>query len=1062
MSLETVPPVSAPSSRGGEGPEPAPGRQPLLLGMTFAGLVCALAFLLASTPARNSDLWLHLASGRALARGEAARGTDPFASTTAGTFWVNRSWLGDLVLYTIYQLGDGRALVVARGVLVALVAALFFGFRRAGARWEVLAVPAALAVLALGPWLALQPALLSLPGVVLTLLLLERGGRGRWLLVPLFALWANLDGWFVLGPALVGLYVVGEGVRRLIPGGRDDPRAQIRRLAVNDKSGVAKQLVLLSLAGLAACLVNPYGYHVFAWPTPLGLSHTEQVLAHDPLGRGLVVSPFGGPWASAPAFASPGGWAYCLLLAGGLASFALRGRALSPGRLLAWLALAALSLYQARAIPFFAVAAGPVLALNLQEGTSYRPGVVARGLGLVAGFALLVAAWPGWLQPAPYRPRAWAVERDESLVRLAGRLQEWHAAGKLRPGYFALTFSPEVAHYLAWFGPSEKGFLDSRWPLFDAVADDFLRMRHGLLQPEGSGPDPDVGRLMDRYHVDRVILHDPDWDRTTRAYRCLLVGEGWELLSVEGTAALFGRNPGGAPSAPWQPYDWRRAAYDPDPDRRAPPAPPRPPEPPGTFDAFTRAREAGPGDRGEAALDLIYFDLKAPAARGRLEAQWVATRAAVLLASGAGAGPGGVATRLVMTPLPIDLPAAAPRPGPTPADEAFAVFLGGSDQGPREALLPAVRAARRALAANPDDAGAFLLLGEAYLRLSRQTREAGWQSALPDLIDLRRIQTLAALEQAVLLRPDLDEAHALLAQLYAEAGQNDRALAHLRARLDLADREAAGEGPRAREAADRRLAVRVAVEQTEAKVKTGEAVYAANADGLGGPSRVLERARLALRQGLAEKALQMLLDSSPVIFGRAGTQMQLDLMLQGGRAYEVREAIRPEHEALLDSEPYHRLRLQADAACGDYAGADGELETMAAALRRLPVSREETVGVREAIALRVGGAALARPGPGAGAAGLADVAYQQFGWVYQPSALRGAVMLLRREANLGALRALLALESGDVAAARDHFASALRVWGDESQVASGAGVDFLARPIVRRELRVLDGVNEER
>src|SRR4051794_19206996 len=68
---------------------PGPGALDALL----AVFVCALALLLASTPARNSDLWLHLASGRLLARGRPPWGTDPFASTTAGVFWVNHSWL---------------------------------------------------------------------------------------------------------------------------------------------------------------------------------------------------------------------------------------------------------------------------------------------------------------------------------------------------------------------------------------------------------------------------------------------------------------------------------------------------------------------------------------------------------------------------------------------------------------------------------------------------------------------------------------------------------------------------------------------------------------------------------------------------------------------------------------------------------------------------------------------------------------------------------------------------------------------------------------------------------
>src|SRR5262249_8887787 len=151
-------------------------------------------------------------------------------------------------------------------------------------------------------------------GVVLTLYLLERPSlvdearaaparAQRWLLVPLFALWANLDAWFLLAPALLVLYTVGEALRR--------PWGELRGLW------------LLVPAGLVACLLTPYHYHTFAWPTPLGLSFAERALMRDPAGQGLVFSPFAARFAASAIFASPGAWAYYLLLGGGLASFAL-------------------------------------------------------------------------------------------------------------------------------------------------------------------------------------------------------------------------------------------------------------------------------------------------------------------------------------------------------------------------------------------------------------------------------------------------------------------------------------------------------------------------------------------------------------------------------------------------------------------------------------------------------------------------------------------------------------------------------------------------------------------
>ncbi len=779
----------------------------------------------------------------------------------------------------------------------------------------------------------------------------------------------------------------------------------------------------------------------------------------------MVVSPFAGRLTTAPAFASPGGWAYCLLLAAGLASFGLGGRAPHPGRLVAWLALAALSLYQARAIPFFAAAAGPMLALNLQEwagaaapsGRVRRLRTVARGLALPAGLALLVLAWPGWLQPTPYQPRAWAVERDDSLVRLAETLKRWHADGRLRDDRFALTFSPEAAHYLAWFCPSEKGFLDSRWPLFDRVADDFVAMRRCLLRPEGPGPDPALGPLLERHHLDRIILHDPDFGRTSAAYRCLLQGgDEWELLAVEGGTALFGRRSDSDSPSRWQPLDLRGLAYHPGRDERAPWTPPRDPEPPGPWEPFYRSRDERSADRGEAALLLIYFDVMAERMGTGLERQWLAAQATGLLAVGPGREAAGtaatLAVRLALTPLFSSSapPPTEPEGAQWVAGQFAAGFLAARDRGPPEALLVAVRAARRALATNPDDAGAFLLLGEAYLRLAGQTREQGWQALLPSFGAIRRAQAVAALEQAVLLRPNLGRAHALLVQRYYEEGQLDRALDHLRARLRIAEQKAAAHDADARTAAEQ---LRHDVETMEGLVRRSEEIYAANSEGKAEPSQVLDRAELAARHGLTRKALDMLLASHPVIFGQGGTQMQLELMLKAGRAYEVRQTV-------LGSPLYHALQVQAAAACGDYKAADEQLDLLAEPLRQVGFSQEQVLPVRPAVALRVGGAVLGRPVPGTGAAGLAGAAYQQFAWL-QPLGGPAGPGLLRQEADVLVLRGLLALEAGAVEAARDHFGAALRVWGDDHQAATGAGLDFLARPIAQYEMRLLEGLSPD-
>src|SRR5262245_12645634 len=104
-------PAPAPPTDQADGvASPAGALAGLDLGLSL--LVLALAFLLASFAVRNSDFWMHLATGRDLTQGRYSFGTDPYSFTTEGRYWVNHAWLFDLLLYCLYQLG-GPAVVLA-------------------------------------------------------------------------------------------------------------------------------------------------------------------------------------------------------------------------------------------------------------------------------------------------------------------------------------------------------------------------------------------------------------------------------------------------------------------------------------------------------------------------------------------------------------------------------------------------------------------------------------------------------------------------------------------------------------------------------------------------------------------------------------------------------------------------------------------------------------------------------------------------------------------------------------------------------------------------------------
>src|SRR5207253_9013000 len=101
-------------------------------------VVLAFAFLLASVAVRNSDFWMHLATGRLIAHGQYQFGTDPF-SYTSTAYWANHTWLYDLTLYGLATASGGPEseaggtfLVVIKALLVTLLAWVMVLIRRPG------------------------------------------------------------------------------------------------------------------------------------------------------------------------------------------------------------------------------------------------------------------------------------------------------------------------------------------------------------------------------------------------------------------------------------------------------------------------------------------------------------------------------------------------------------------------------------------------------------------------------------------------------------------------------------------------------------------------------------------------------------------------------------------------------------------------------------------------------------------------------------------------------------------------------------------------------------------
>jgi hypothetical protein len=535
-------------------PTPPSGPGGARVDAVLVALVLGFAFLAASFVARNSDLWLHLAAGRLIAGGGYHFGSDPFAYTTADRYWANHAWLFDLGLYLAFGALGGAGLVALKAAAATGTAALMLWAARGRGPVWVSAGCVLLAVLAMSPRLLLQPAVASYLLLAVCLCCLRAGGRALTAVPVLVALWVNVDAWFILGPALVGLFWLG---RRIDPASATLP-AWPRWLIP---------------ASLLACLASPH--HVFALVAPMELSPAvwgsdfpkDERLAgvfspwhREPprtLSSFLAASPFSVfavPSHRRPLGAAGGynlaAWAFFVLLALGLLSFAVNRGAVRSWRAAVWLPFALLAAWQVRLIPFFAVVAGPVAALNLGEVLSRcpcsRPG---RALVLVAGLVLGVLAWFGWTNGFYNRERGagWAVHTDPTLVRAAHGLAVWRESAGAPPDSRVFTAHPDVGHYLAWFRPGERAFLDSRLNLFAHAAADYAALSRGVepLTDGGGSSWQDVARS---HGVAAILLYDPDPARTTGGVRGVA---GWEVARIDGAAVLL--VPKGAPGSRFDP-----------------------------------------------------------------------------------------------------------------------------------------------------------------------------------------------------------------------------------------------------------------------------------------------------------------------------------------------------------------------------------------------------------------------------------------------------------------------------------------------------------------------------
>lgn len=507
MANATAPtPQQAAENLGEPSSERAGSRATLRERFNFTALLTALLALLiiflTLRPMADPDMPWHLRNAAYLLHTEHWIRRDMYAYTTLGMPWINHEWLAELPFYAAYRLCGASGLLVATLILLEIIflgvfALTYKASGNAKAAWVATLAGALLGTVSFGP----RTLLFGWVCLLCELLLIERferkrgdegTGRAFWPLVPLFLLWVNLHGSWLLGFGLFAVYVAC--------GWFTVDAGSIVRAGWTGKE--RKGLGLVCAASAAALFLNPYGWKLPAYPFDFAFRQTLNVASIE-------------EWQPLD-MQSPRARILLAMLAISFVAQLVRRRRWAPYRL----AFAMLGIFAALTHTRFLFLASlislPYLAQDIPWPQMTKP-AKERPL-LHAALLLLIVASGAHLA----KTRAATVSKaDDYPAKALPYLRAFHAEGRVFNSFL-------WGGYLELYAPDTPIFIDSRVDIFErrGVLRDYLDIT--LLKNSLS--------LLDKYSI-RYVLFEDGSPLASFLRQCA----GWKVLYQDGTAVLFER-----------------------------------------------------------------------------------------------------------------------------------------------------------------------------------------------------------------------------------------------------------------------------------------------------------------------------------------------------------------------------------------------------------------------------------------------------------------------------------------------------------------------------------------
>lgn len=168
---------------------------------------------------------------------------DFYSSLAGNQVWIDLHWIFQVLIYGLAQAGGLLGLNIFKLAVLIFIYVLFY--RLTGRDKPLLTLFAFLGMLLISQErYQVRPEILSFAFMTIYLCMLETDSKYLWSLPFLQILWTNVEGLFMIGPALAGIYGLGQFLEKK----------------------PAKKYFLLTLCTFLVCFINPYGWKGVFFP----------------------------------------------------------------------------------------------------------------------------------------------------------------------------------------------------------------------------------------------------------------------------------------------------------------------------------------------------------------------------------------------------------------------------------------------------------------------------------------------------------------------------------------------------------------------------------------------------------------------------------------------------------------------------------------------------------------------------------------------------------------------------------------------------------------------------